>query len=78
MKGLNAIARKHSEDMARGKVGFGHDGFGQRNAMANKAIKHMHGFAENVAYGPTTGKQVVTLWKTHRAIAAICWAITNT
>ena len=63
VKNLNAIARKHSEDMARGRVGFGHGGFGQRNEMANKAIKRMHDFAENVAYGPTTGKQVVTLWK---------------
>jgi uncharacterized protein YkwD len=63
MKDLNAIAQQHSEDMARGRVGFGHGGFDQRSAMATKAIKHMHGFAENVAYGATTGKQVVTLWK---------------
>ena len=63
MKDLNAIAQKHSEDMARGRVGFGHGGFDQRSAMANKAIKHLHGFAENVAYGASTGKQVVTLWK---------------
>ena len=49
--------------MARGAVGFGHEGFGHRNNMANKIIKHMHGFAENVAYGPTTGKAVVDLWK---------------
>ena len=63
MKDLNAIAQKHSEDMARGRVGFGHGGFNQRSAMANKAIKHIHSFAENVAYGATTGKQVVTLWK---------------
>jgi len=63
MQGLNAIARKHSEDMAKGRIGFGHEGFAQRNVMANTVIKHMHGFAENVAYGPTTGKQVVILWK---------------
>src|SRR5665811_861501 len=54
MKDLNAIAQKHSEDMARGRVGFGHGGFNQRSAMANKAIKHIHSFAENVAYGATT------------------------
>jgi len=63
MKGLNAIARKHSEDMASGRVGFGHEGFGKRNAMANKVTKHMHDFAENVAYGPTTAVAVVNLWK---------------
>ncbi|KAA9036533.1 CAP domain-containing protein [Ginsengibacter hankyongi] len=63
MKGLNAIARKHSEDMASGRIGFGHEGFDKRNAMANKVIKHMHDFAENVAYGPTTGTAVVNLWK---------------
>lgn len=63
MKGLNTIARKHSEDMAGGRVGFGHEGFGKRNAMANRVIKHMHDFAENVAYGPTTGTAVVNLWK---------------
>jgi uncharacterized protein YkwD len=63
LKDLNAIAQQHSKEMASGKVGFGHAGFSQRNAMANKEIKHLHGFAENVAYGPTTGKQVVDLWK---------------
>lgn len=63
VKNLNEIARKHSEDMAKGRVGFGHGGFRERNAKANKIIKRMHGFAENVAYGPTSGKQVVTLWK---------------
>ena len=28
---LNAIAQKHSSDMARGRVGFGHGGFAKRN-----------------------------------------------
>jgi len=60
---LNAIAKKHSEDMANGRVQFGHDGFEKRNALANKEIKSLHSFAENVAYGATTGKQVVSMWK---------------
>ena len=60
---LNAIAQKHSADMARGRVGFGHGGFAKRDAMAKKKISSIHSFAENVAYGPTTGKQVVTMWK---------------
>ncbi len=60
---LNAIAQKHSSDMASGHVGFGHSGFGKRNAKANKEIKGLHSFAENVAYGATSAKEVVTLWK---------------
>ncbi|HXR82928.1 MAG TPA: CAP domain-containing protein [Hanamia sp.] len=60
---LNAIARQHSVDMAKGKVGFGHTGFGERNAMAKKRIKQMHAFAENVAYGAASGKEVVNMWE---------------
>jgi len=60
---LNTIAQKHSTDMARGRVGFGHGGFAKRNAMAKKKINPLYSFAENVAYGATSGKQVVTMWK---------------
>jgi len=60
---LSAIAQKHSADMARGRVGFGHGGFSKRNKMAKKAIHPLNRFAENVAYGATSGKQVVTGWK---------------
>lgn len=60
---LNQIAQKHSEDMADGHVAFGHDGFGDRQAKAGKEIKGMHTFAENVAYGANTAKEVITLWK---------------
>jgi uncharacterized protein YkwD len=60
---LNAIAQEHSSDMARGRVGFGHDGFGKRNSMANEKIKQLHSFAENVAYGASSARQVVTMWK---------------
>ena len=59
---LNAIAQKHSSNMAKGRVRFGHGGFSQREAQAKKKIS-IYSFAENVAYGPTTGKQVVTMWK---------------
>src|SRR5258708_9435274 len=62
-KELNAIAQKHSKDMANGRVGFGHAGFSERNVTANEEIRHLHGFAENVAYGATSGKEVVSLWK---------------
>lgn len=67
---LNLIAQKHSEDMASGRVAFGHDGFDHRYVLAGNKITDMHGFAENVALGPVTGKEVVTMWKNssgHRA-----------
>ena len=60
---LNAIAQQHSANMASGRVAFGHDGFAKRNMMAGAAISQLHSFAENVAYGATSGKQVVSLWK---------------
>jgi len=60
---LNAIAQKHSRDMASGRVRFGHGGFAKRNAMAKNKIKPLYSFAENVACGATSGKQVVTMWK---------------
>jgi uncharacterized protein YkwD len=60
---LNAIAQQHSANMARGKVGFGHGGFSKRNNMASKVIIPLHKFAENVAFGASTGKEVVTMWK---------------
>ena len=60
---LNAIAQKHSENMARGRVGFGHSGFNQRFNEAGKMIKGFKTFAENVAYGARSGKEAVTMWK---------------
>ncbi len=60
---LNAIAQKHSADMAKGRVGFGHSGFDKRNAMATRQIKSMRSFAENVAYGARNAREVVTMWK---------------
>src|SRR4030095_8931798 len=55
---LNAIARKHSENMAKGKCGFGHAGYHQRELQVQKVIKLEYGMAENVAYGAATGKDV--------------------
>src|SRR5215468_11254755 len=42
---LNAIARKHSEDMAKGKCGFGHAGYHQRELQVQKVIKMEYGMA---------------------------------
>lgn len=62
-KELNHIAQNHSKDMAAGRIAFGHDGFGGRQAKAAKEIKGMHTFAENVAYGANSAAEVVTMWK---------------
>lgn len=61
--GLNKLAQEHSSNMARGKTGFGHDGFQQRQQAAHKFLPSVNAFAENVAYGATSGKEVVGGWK---------------
>jgi uncharacterized protein YkwD len=60
---LNALAEKHSVDMAKGRVGFGHSGFNKRYHIARQKIEGFKAFAENVAYGVSSGKEVVTMWK---------------
>lgn len=60
---LNAIAVKHSQDMAKGLVTFGHAGFEKRNVMAFKNMSGLRGFAENVAFGQATGKEAVSKWQ---------------
>jgi uncharacterized protein YkwD len=60
---LNEIAQKHSENMAKGRVGFGHNGFSKREGQVRKIITGASRFAENVAYGSTSGKDVVEGWK---------------
>lgn len=64
---LNAIAAKHSEDMDKGRKGFGHDGFKQREVQVKKIIKPYSGMAENVAYGARNGKEAVDVWKNSSA-----------
>jgi len=60
---LNAIARRHSEDMANGRCSFGHDGYNQRVLKVQKIIKPFYGMAENVASGARSGREVVSMWK---------------
>jgi uncharacterized protein YkwD len=62
-KELNAIAQEHSNNMARGRVAFGHGGFDQRNVMAKNKIRSLSSFAENVAYGARSATEVMNLWK---------------
>src|SRR5262245_16728473 len=60
---LNALAQKHTENMAKGRVPFSHDGFSKREEQAMKYFPKASHFAENVAYGSPTGKDVVDGWK---------------
>ena len=65
---LNAIARKHSEDMASGRCAFGHDGYDLRVSKIKKTIKPSDGYiGENVAYGASNGKEAVDIWKNSSA-----------
>ena len=59
---LNAIARKHSADMARGRRGFGHGGFDQRQRQISRIYETSY-VGENVAYGASTGRAAVDMWK---------------
>ena len=59
---LNELALKHSTNMAKGKTSFGHDGFDDRRNAVHKFLPSMNAFAENVAYGATTAKDVVQMW----------------
>ena len=60
---LNAIAQKHSDDMAKGRRRFGHGGMSQREQQVKKIFSPYGGMAENVAYGPKSGKEAVTMWQ---------------
>ncbi len=70
-KGLNALAdlapmsveaRKHSANMASGKVQFGHFGFDTRRDVVLSQYPKMTAFAENVAYGSESAEEVVKGW----------------
>lgn len=60
---LNEIAEEHSKNMAKGKVSFGHGGFEKRSRKARENVSGSMAFAENVAFGVSTGKEVVDMWK---------------
>jgi len=65
---LNAIAAKHSEDMASGRCNFGHDGYDLRVSKIKKTIKPCDGYVgENVAFGASNGKEAVDVWKNSSA-----------
>lgn len=59
---LNAIARSHSEEMAKGRRIFGHGGYAQRVQKIKKIFSTCT-VAENVAYGASNAKEAFTIWK---------------
>jgi uncharacterized protein YkwD len=57
----SSLASKHSQDMASGRVGFGHEGFNSRARTIQKSLGGI-AFGENVAYGLMTAREVVNGW----------------
>ena len=57
----SSLAFKHSQDMATGKVKFGHDGFNSRAKSIQKSVGAVE-VGENVASGPMTAREVVDGW----------------
>ncbi len=57
----SSLALKHSEDMAEGKVKFGHDGFSSRAKTIQKKLGSTE-IGENVASGSMTAREVVDGW----------------
>ena len=58
----SSIARKHSRDMANGKVPFGHSGLNARAKAIRKALGGISSVGENVASGPMNAREVVDGW----------------
>ena len=51
---ISAIARRHSRDMATGRVGYGHEGFETRHQAVATTIP-LRSFGENVAWSQASG-----------------------
>jgi len=58
----SSVASKHSQDMASGKVPFGHQGLDDRAKMIRKALGKVSLVGENVASGQMTAKEAVDGW----------------
>jgi uncharacterized protein YkwD len=61
-KAISAEAQKHSEDMAARRCALGHDGWKGRWKKISAELNGVSAFAENVALGSTTAKEVVDNW----------------
>lgn len=60
--GMGDIAQTHSQNMASGKVTFGHDGFSTRCSEARSVLGGGNLCAENVAYGQKTPQAAFNAW----------------
>lgn len=58
----NREARRHSLEMAKHQVPFGHSGFSRRMGHLYREIENADGGAENVAYNYKTARIVVDGW----------------
>lgn len=59
---ISREARKHSLDMARHAMPFGHQYFNKRIAQLHKEIKNSNAGAENVAFNYKSAQDVVNNW----------------
>jgi uncharacterized protein YkwD len=59
---ISREARDHSQDMANGRTGFGHEGFEERVDHVTKKLGRVASAAENVAYGNLDAEGVVNGW----------------
>ena len=59
---ITVEAEKHSENMGKKKVAFGHGGFDVRYSRIQKALPRIGGGAENVAYGNVSVANIVKGW----------------
>ena len=57
----SSLALKHSQNMASGKVQFGHDGFNSRAKTIQKSLGSVE-VGENVASGQETAREIVDGW----------------
>lgn len=67
---IGDIAQKHSQDMASGKVAFGHSGFSSRCSEARLVLGGGNWCGENVASGQKTPQAAFNSWMNstgHRA-----------
>lgn len=67
---MSAVATTHSQNMASGKVGFGHTGFSERCNKAREIMGSGNLCGEIVAQGQTTAEKVFASWMSslgHRA-----------
>lgn len=59
---MDEIVGEHSDEMARGRVPFGHEGFSERCAGSKKVLGGTNWCGENVARGQKTPERVFTSW----------------